>query len=311
MRSISLFITCIFLLSACTGPAPSITPMPDSVEAVTQLGDTLFTADSELPPMIAQRLDSIIQAAESKDDRLEATIWRARKAGYQGRYRDAIDLLSERFIMASNTGFARLLRHRGHRFITIREFDLAIADLSYAAQLVQNEEDRIEQDGLPNAKNQPTSTLKTNIWYHLGLAFYVQGQHTDAINAYREGLKLSENPDMTTAFTYWYYMALRRAGRLEDAGDLIDEFDTSIQLIENTAYLDLIRVFKAEFNPDEILIQNQDALTNATLGYGLGNWHFMNGRTEEAIQIWQQVYESGSRAAFGSIAAEADLARQN
>jgi tetratricopeptide (TPR) repeat protein len=260
--------------------------------------------------MMSQRLDSIIQSAESRDDRLEATIWKARKAGYQGRYRDAINMLSERFMMASNTGFARLLRHRGHRFITIREFDLAIADLSYAAQLVQNEEDRVEEDGLPNARNKPVSTLKTNIWYHLGLAFYLQGYYADAINAYREGLEFADNADMQTAFTYWYYMALRRDGRLEEAGEVVRGFDTNITLIENTAYLDLIRAFKAEFDADELLIRDQDALTNATLGYGLGNWHFMNGRTEEARKIWQQIYDSGNRAAFGSIAAEAELARQ-
>ena len=63
-----------------------------------------------------------------------------------------------------------MYRHRGHRYVSIREFDRAIADLEYAATLIEGTEDEIEPDGMPNAMNIPVSSLHSNIWYHLGLA---------------------------------------------------------------------------------------------------------------------------------------------
>ena len=69
----------------------------------------------------------------------------------------------------------RLYRHRGHRYITIRKFDLAIADLRKASQLIAGKPDEIEPDGAPNKAGIPRSTLQSNIWYHLGLAQYLAG----------------------------------------------------------------------------------------------------------------------------------------
>ena len=42
-------------------------------------------------------------------------------------------------------------------------------------RLVSGQPDEIEPDGLPNARNIPTSTLQGNIGYHLGLAHYLKG----------------------------------------------------------------------------------------------------------------------------------------
>ena len=66
-------------------------------------------------------------------------------------------------------------------------------------------------------------------------------------------------------------------------------------------------VFKGEFNPDMIFDSEGDALSNATIGYGIGNWHYINGRTNRAIEIWNEVYEAGNWASFGFIASEVEL----
>ncbi len=63
----------------------------------------------------------------------------------------------------------------------IREFDRAIQDFEKAATLIEGTEDKIEPDGLPNAQNIPVSTLHTNIWYHLGLAYYLQHDLENAL----------------------------------------------------------------------------------------------------------------------------------
>lgn len=84
-------------------------------------------------------------------------IWFARRKGYLGHYKDAIEVLT-----AGVTKFpkdARMYRHRGHRYITLRCFDDAIVDLDKAAKLIKGKPDEVEPDGLPNAQNIPTSTL--------------------------------------------------------------------------------------------------------------------------------------------------------
>ena len=48
----------------------------------------------------------------------------------------------------------------------------------------------------------------------------------------------------------------------------------------------------------------------ATHGYGVGNWYLVNGDKAKAREIFDRdVLKGGSWAAFGYIAAEADLRR--
>ncbi len=112
---------------------------------------------------------------------------------------------------------ARLYRHRGHRYITLRKFDLAIADFQKAVSLIKGLPDEVEPDGQPNARNIPTGTLQFNIWYHLGLAQYLPGRNKGALKSYRECLKVSRNPDSLVATTHWLYMTLRRLKRKTEA----------------------------------------------------------------------------------------------
>ena len=75
----------------------------------------------------------------------------------------------------------------------------------------------VEEDGLPNARNIPVSTLHTNIWYHLALAYYLRNDLANAERGWRQCLDASDNDDMVVAATHWLYMSLRRAGRADDA----------------------------------------------------------------------------------------------
>ena len=109
---------------------------------------------------------------ESNPEDVEAIIWYGRRTAYLGRYDDAISIYSEGMEKFSDE--PRLYRHRGHRYISIRKFDEAITDFEKAAELIEGTENEIEPDGMPNAQNIPVSTLHGNIWYHLGLAYYLK-----------------------------------------------------------------------------------------------------------------------------------------
>ena len=296
------------LILACSAPAPNFTTLPEDVQTVSLLGDTLQTNSAMLPQELAERIDSLILLERSRDAETEAVIWEARYLGYNGEYRKAVDLLSKRIEQDSKN--PALYRHRGHRYISLRVFDLAIKDLEKAAELIKGTEDVVEQDGLPNEMNSPTSSLHTNIWYHLGLAYYLTGDFENAQKAYAECINASTNDDMMTAALYWYYMSLRRDGQDEFDGKIIDPVRSEMNIIENDSYHKLLLVFKGEFDPNALLDTNTDALSNATVGYGIGNWHYINGRKDRAMEIWRNVYDAGNWSAFGFIASEAELAKE-
>ncbi|MEQ9279387.1 MAG: hypothetical protein RLN83_07795 [Balneola sp.] len=296
------------LILACSTPAPKYTTLPEGVQTVSLLGDTLQTNSSMLPQELAERIDSLILLERSRDAETEAVIWEARYLGYNGEYRNAIDLLSKRIEQDSKN--PALYRHRGHRYISLRVFDLAIEDLKKASELIKDTEDILEQDGLPNEMNQPKSSLHTNIWYHLGLAYYLTSDFENAQKAYAECINASTNDDMMTAALYWYYMSLRRDGQDEFAGKVIDPIRSEMNIVENDSYHKLLLVFKGEFDPNALLDTETDALSNATLGYGIGNWHYINGRKDRAMEIWQRIYDAGNWASFGFIASEAELVKE-
>ncbi|MEQ9308146.1 MAG: tetratricopeptide repeat protein [Balneolaceae bacterium] len=285
------------------------TSLPEGVEAISLLGDSLTSDNTSLPENLTLRIDSLINVANTKGETSTALIWEARLLGYNGQYREAIDLLTSGLDEMEGLNRAEILRHRGHRFISIREFEKAILDFEEASELIEGTDDIVEQDGLPNASNFPTSSLHTNIWYHLGLAYYVTGEFEKAQFAYQQCIKASTNDDMLVAALYWQYMTLKRNGQDELAGKILNGVHSEMDIIENDSYLKLLLVFKAEFDPQLLIDESSDALSNATIGYGIGNWHFINDRKERAQSIWEQVYEGKSWASFGYIASEVELAR--
>ena len=250
------------------------------------------------------------RALFEKEQSADNIIWFGRRTAYLGRYKDAIRIYSDG--IKKFPADARLYRHRGHRLITLRCFDDAIADLEQASKLIKGKPDEIEPDGLPNARNIPTSTLQSNIWYHLGLSYYLKGDFERALTAYREAEKVSKNPDMLVATTHWLYMTLRRLGRDKDATKTLAPIKNDFELIENGDYYKLIRVYKGQLDPANLWLeisQRTNSLSNATLGYGLGNWYLYNGQRADAERVFRQVTAGSQWSSFGYIAAEAEINR--
>ena len=154
-------------------------------------------------------------------------IWLGRRQAYLGKYNDAINIYSNGIKKYPND--ARFYRHRGHRYLSIRCFDLAIKDLQKAAELTKNKKNESEPDGLPNALNIPTSTLQGNIYYHLGLAFYYLGNYNKAEKAYEKCIELAENPDSYVAAANWLYVIYRHLGQNLKANILLKSIDNDIE----------------------------------------------------------------------------------
>lgn len=236
-------------------------------------------------------------------------IWLGRRLAYLWRYRAAISVLSDGVTKFPNN--PRLYRHRGQRYITVREFDKAIADLEKAAQLIADLPDEIETDGAPNKHNIPRSTLQSNSWYHFGLAHYLKGDFEKAQTAFSACMKLSKiNDDTLVAAGHWLYMTLRRLGRQQDADKILEPIRDQMEILENEDYHRLLLMYKGALSPEALMdIDAADELKLSTLGYGVGNWYWCNGQVEKALEIFEKIIATKYWAAFGYIAAETELAR--
>jgi len=297
------------LLVAASAPAQEL--RVTEFQGISLLGDTLKRP----------RLDSATQARVQADHaaaRVEwaarpndpdALIWVGRRLAYMGRYLEAIDIFSEGIRRFPND--ARMYRHRGHRYITVRRLDDAIADFERAARLTAGKPDQVEPDGQPNARNIPIGSLQSNIWYHLALAYYLKGDWNNAARAARAGIAVSSNPDRLVSQTHWLYMALRRAGRTADAAAALEPIKDDFDVIENQSYYRLVKLYKTGIPAavvDSILGAGVTNPSDASFAYGVANWVLYNGDSARAVRAFEQLRSGGSWASFGYVAAEADLA---
>lgn len=239
----------------------------------------------------------------------DALIWYGRRTAYLGRYSEAIELYTRG--MSQHPYDARLYRHRGHRYLSIRCLDKALEDFKKAYALTRGKPDEIEPDGMPNAKGIPTSTLQSNIRYHLGLCLYLKGEYKEAARYYKEDLRKAANPDMYVASANWLYLCYRRLGADSKAQKLLKSIEPDMALIENFDYLKILLLHKDGLNAtkfkDEIAQPN--SLSNTTLTLGLANYYSLNGQKEEAERLYKLITAGNQWASFAYITAEVELGR--
>ena len=312
-----VLVLLVLILAGCSPAAevqePEATPEAAATfQAISFLGDSLYgsaqAASDERQLSLLEEARAEL-AADPHDP--EALVWVGRRLGYLQRYDQAIEAFGEG--IEAHPGDARFYRHRGHRYISTRRLDEAISDFERAVALIQGTEDEVEPDGLPNERGIPTSTLHFNIWYHLGLAHYLLGDFERALDAYRECLEVSKNPDALVATSHWLYMILRRLDRRDEAARVLTPITADLDVIENAAYHDLLLMYKGERTAEDLLEPEDEASpSGAAVAYGVGNWYLYNDRHSEALEVFSRILEDRSQwPAFGYIAAEAEVARIN
>ena len=278
--------------------------VPDGVQAMSLAGQALRGAQAGAETL--DRLDAARATYEANPASADNIIWYGRRTAYAGDFRGAIGIYSEGIEKFPDD--ARMYRHRGHRYISIREFDRAIDDLEHAAKLIEGTPNETEPDGLPNALNIPISSLHGNIWYHLGLAYYLKHDWENAWRAYQEGFNAARNDDNRVSTTHWLYMIASRMGDAEAAAAVLDNISADMEVIENMSYHELCLFYKGEKTAAELLGEGEDSATGAATAYGIANWYYYNGQEERADDMLDALLATSSWSAFGFIAAEADLA---
>ncbi len=304
---IALLILCFVACERKPDPQAEKDPVnhvPKKSDAASLTGQPLYSpAPSD---ELVKKRDQRKRDFETDPDNPDKLIWYGRFVAYAGDYKGAIAIFEKGAKQFPND--ARMLRHAGHRYISIRKFDKAIEVLERATELIQGKENEIEPDGMPNSQNIPVSTLHGNIWYHLGLAYYLKHDFENALRAYEKCLATADRPDNVVSATHWIYMINRRMGREQAAKDCLDQIKLKMDVIENMGYHQCCCFYKGLIKLEDLESSIKDGLPREAIDYAIGNWFLYNGQNEKARKRFDSLTSNGSWNAFGFIAAESDLA---
>lgn len=304
---LSIFI--LFALSSCDSKdntASEQTDQNSNSSFTTPLGKT-YPIASPSEKLLTQYQEAKATYETNPED-VEALIWYGRRTAYLGQYNQAIQIFSQGIEKFPNE--PKLYRHRGHRYISIREYEKAISDLEKAAELIQGTENEIEPDGMPNALNIPVSSLHGNIYYHLGLAYYLVGDYEKAYEAYLKCRDSGSHYDNIVSSTHWLYMIQQRLGNPAKADSLLAPIHADSTVIENQSYADLCHLYKGWIPVDSLIQQGPGGNpSNDAVRYGVANWYLYHQDTAKAKEMMQGLLETSSFASFGYIAAEQDWIR--
>ncbi len=277
--------------------------VPEGAQAVSFMGKALFAAEP------SQRLLDNLAAAKADYDADPNDpmniIWYGRRVAYTGDYRRAIEIFSEG--IEKHPTDARMYRHRGHRYISIREIDRAVADYEIAAKLIEGTEDKIEPDGAPNPQGIYLTTTHSNIYYHLGLSYYLRQEWEKSHDAFKMGQDLGLNDDNIVSAGHWIYMNLRRMGKDEEAQASLHNIEQDMEIIENMSYHNLTLMYKGIIPAETLTDVDPNDPSGAAIAYGVANWFLYNGEPEKAYDLMERFMETRSWSAFGFIAAEMEL----
>ena len=303
-KSIALTLLIAFVVS-CKKETPKKTEKP--IEAITLLGDTLYTSTSNSQD--AKNKYNLAKADyQAKPNDADVLIWYGRRRAYLGHYQKAIETFTKGIQMHPND--ARMYRHRGHRYITTRQYDKAIADFEKAAELIKDTEDQVEPDGIPNAKNIPLSTLHGNIWYHLGLAYYLKNDMENALRAYSNRTVTEKYPDNLVSGGHWLYMIQRRLGKDEEANASIAKVTKDMDIIEYMSYHTMCLFYKGILTEEELEVDVTGTPSSDVLSYGLANWYLYEKQdSTKAKSLYERLLENGNKFSFAYLAAESDYKR--
>jgi tetratricopeptide (TPR) repeat protein len=201
------------------------------------------------------------------------------------QFREAIATFTRGLEIEPNN--ALLLRWRGHRYLSVREFDRALADLKRGAAI---------DSGI------------YGIWYHLGVVQYLRGEFAEAAASFAKAQPIAPDAGELAGSTDWLWMSLSRAGRVAEARAMLDRRPDSKPV--TNAYTRRLQLYRGEILPEAVLTPaDSEDVQVATLAYGLGNWYLLRGDRAQARTWFERSIQSGGWPAFGFMVSEVELNR--
>jgi tetratricopeptide (TPR) repeat protein len=215
-------------------------------------------------------------------------VGRAKALARLARHAEAVEECSAALRLKPDSPIA--LRDRGHYFINLHRVKDAIPDLKRAEKL--DKKDR-------------------EIYYHLGLAYYIARDFRHAVPAWQSCLSLASKDDDVVSCSAWLYPSLVRAGGHEaETKKVLERITPEMKPKENTAYFDRLMLIKGATTEEEVAkTMDKDGVSKPTVCYSIGLWHLLNGRHSRAKEYFEKAASAEIKYAFGAVAAEAELKR--
>lgn len=307
MKHLSVLVALGLFAASCGGPKTNTetSVVPPGAETVSFSGQPLYAKPAD--SIATAKSDSLVSAIRSKGTLAEEDyIAIGRSLVGIGQFRSAVNAYTAGLGAFPNS--FRLLRHRGHRYINLRELEPAIADLNRAEELIRNEPEVFEYD----ANGKPGATYQHQIWYHIGLYHFMKRNFAEAAAAFEKSLATSHAGSDSAGASDWLYNSYMRAGEKEKAAAVAKPFTLDFD-IENKVYPYYRRLllFNGVIKPEELVDESKDIaamdLYEVTKLYGLANYYAYQGDSDRAQTLYSKVLQSGEWPGFAYACAELDV----
>jgi tetratricopeptide (TPR) repeat protein len=178
----------------------------------------------------------------------------------------------------------------GQRYLALRDLDRARGELERATRL------------------DPEMRLA---WLHLAVVQYLQGHWEQSASSWRRILDRNDGYVLAIPALDWLFMTYLRAGRKEEATRLLSSVEAERELQGGASiYQTRLLFYKGVKTEPEVVSRMTDALSEATLSYGLGNWYlYHEDDAGKARKYFERALATDAWTSLGFIASELDLAR--
>ena len=201
------------------------------------------------------------------------------------QFREAIETFTKGLAIEPNN--ALLLRWRGHRYLSTRQFDLAVADFARGARI---------------------DTTIYGTWYHWGIVRFAKGDFNGTAQAFARALPIAPDGGELNGSVDWLWMSLSRAGKHAEAKALLDRKPDTTSV--KNAYSQRIAMYRGLSAPEQLITPADTADVQAsTLNFGLGNYYLIKGDAAKARAAFEKSIAAGGWPGFGFIISEIELKR--
>lgn len=260
-----------------------------ALEITSGLGRKLYALPDDQNVISARKA----LAADPNNVALVLALSKAQAARRQ--YKEAVATATQGLAFAPKN--ADLYLERGHRELGLRDFKAAIEDLDRATQLAPE---------------------MLDAHYHLGLAHYFLGEFDDAAASFERARALAKTNDSLIDCSNWLYVSLRRAGKEQEAAQVLSRITPDVKNTEPHLYfyLRLLHFYQGQLTEEAVLPPPptgpddlEGELAFDTVSYGVGNWRLYHHNRSGAVALFKNVVKGEAWNSWGFIGSELELLR--
>jgi tetratricopeptide (TPR) repeat protein len=287
-RSMVRFVVFFLAISGLATQLPSQTGGEHGMLEVTSgLGRKLYALPDDQSVIDARKN----LAADRKN--VERVLQLSKAEAARRQYREAIATSTQGLAFAPKN--AELYLERGHRELGLREFKPAMNDLEQATLL---------------------SPEILDGHYHLGLAHYFLGEFDEAAASFAKARALAKTKDSFIDCSNWLYVSLQRAGKQEQAAQVLAHITPDVKNTEPHLYfyLRLLHFYQGQLTAEAVLppppagpYDLEGELSFNTVSYGVGNWRIYHHNRPDAIGLFRNVVKGEAWNSWGFIGSEIEL----